>query len=98
MICPSCESPYLDSKGMVIRLDDAGEWPVGVATRKLLKTEDDVIEVVTPHESTMEDKKIALDPEKPSFGPDGKADCPYCDKRLTKSWYKRHIKKEHPDK
>lgn len=34
----------------------------------------------------------------PVFGDDGKAQCPYCDKRLVKSWYTRHIKEHHPEK
>ncbi|MCP4493249.1 MAG: hypothetical protein GY820_38995 [Gammaproteobacteria bacterium] len=86
VVCPSCGTQYLDALGKVIRLNETGE------------TITDTEEFVEKTNALTSEEEIRSPLEYPEFGADKKAQCPFCDRRITKSWWKRHITKEHSDK
>jgi len=85
IVCPSCGMCYCDSTGRIIRLQEDGEHEV---TCK-------VVEEQVEEEGTEEKTDVF-----PEFTPgeDGKCQCPFCEKRLNKQWFARHIKQAHPNK
>jgi len=91
LVCPSCDAQYCNDAGKIIRLQATGETfdPPKRSPRFSHVSRGGTVRV-TPF-VPLPKKPDPLTMVTPVYEEDGRAQCPFCDKRVTRQWWDRHL-------